>query len=120
MAPGPSAIQDGRDLDPSKSKRRTRAVNFRVSEEEFQELKKACATQGARSVSEFARKAVWRMVVGVLGPQLKSGAENIEDGLTQIQQQLSELAALIRESGKRAAPEEPAGEIDRGAQSCTR
>jgi hypothetical protein len=37
---------------------RTRLVNFRVSEDEFQRLKETCARSGARSVSDFARAAV--------------------------------------------------------------
>jgi hypothetical protein len=37
---------------------RTRLVNFRLSEEEFQVLKETCARSGARSVSDYARSAV--------------------------------------------------------------
>jgi len=37
--------------------RRTKIVSFRISEEELQELMSHCVSQGARSVSEFARKA---------------------------------------------------------------
>ena len=39
---------------------RNRLVNFRLSEVEFEKLKAACARQGARSLSEFARAAVLR------------------------------------------------------------
>jgi len=41
-------------------KRRTRMVNFRLSEEEYEYLKKVCLTEGARSISDFARAAVCR------------------------------------------------------------
>jgi hypothetical protein len=34
---------------------RTRLVHFRVTEEEFERLKSACARQGARCLSEFVR-----------------------------------------------------------------
>lgn len=37
---------------------RTRLVNFRLSEEEYQQLKESCASSGARSVSDYARAAV--------------------------------------------------------------
>jgi hypothetical protein len=40
------------------TKPRTRLVNFRVSEDEFQSLRQACETGGARSISDFARCAV--------------------------------------------------------------
>jgi len=41
-----------------KLKRRSRMVNFRLSEEEYEKLASVCRSRGARSVSEFARKAV--------------------------------------------------------------
>lgn len=37
---------------------RTRLVNFRLSEEEYQVLRETCARSGARSVSDYARAAV--------------------------------------------------------------
>jgi hypothetical protein len=40
------------------TKPRNRLVNFRVSEEEFQNLREACLSGGARSISDFARSAV--------------------------------------------------------------
>ncbi|MBM3726941.1 MAG: hypothetical protein FJW40_16150 [Acidobacteria bacterium] len=42
----------------SVTKPRNRLVNFRLSEEEFDQLRSACATNGARSISDFARSAV--------------------------------------------------------------
>ena len=42
----------------SVTKPRNRLVNFRVSEDEFQSLREACETGGARSISDFARCAV--------------------------------------------------------------
>ena len=40
------------------TKPRNRLVNFRVSEDEFQSLREASETGGARSISDFARCAV--------------------------------------------------------------
>jgi hypothetical protein len=37
---------------------RTRLVNFRVSDEEYETLRTACTRHGARSISDFARLAV--------------------------------------------------------------
>lgn len=39
-------------------KPRNRLVNFRLSEEEFDGMKTACESSGARSLSDFARGAV--------------------------------------------------------------
>ena len=48
----------------SVTKPRTKLVNFRLSEEEFQGLKDASAQFGARSLSDFARAAVLKSYVG--------------------------------------------------------
>lgn len=45
-------------------KPRNRIVYFRVSEEEFQDLRSYCETYGARSVSDLARSAVLGVVQG--------------------------------------------------------
>ena len=37
---------------------RTKLVNFRVSEQEYETLRSGCARHGARSISDFARLAV--------------------------------------------------------------
>jgi hypothetical protein len=42
------------------TKPRSRLVNFRLTEEEFQSLRTASAESGARSISDFARSAVLR------------------------------------------------------------
>jgi len=43
-------------------KPRTRLVNFRLNEEEYECLRSACTQQGARSLSDFARSVVLREV----------------------------------------------------------
>ena len=45
---------------------RNRLVYFRVSEEEFQRFSALCLSEGARSLSEFARCAVQRFIDGSL------------------------------------------------------
>lgn len=40
-------------------KRRNRLVNFRLTEQEYLELKEACSAQGGRCLSEFARTAAF-------------------------------------------------------------
>ena len=39
-------------------KPRTRLVNFRLTEEEYETLKTAAESRGARSISDFARAAI--------------------------------------------------------------
>ncbi len=43
---------------------RNRLVNFRVNDEEYRALRKACAEAGARSISDFARLAILRHLDG--------------------------------------------------------
>ena len=43
-------------------KRRTRMVNFRLSEDEYTDLRNMCMAKGVRSVSDFARSAVAQLV----------------------------------------------------------
>ncbi len=100
-------------MDLFKNKRRTRAINFRLSEEEFRELKRACAAGGARSVSDFARTAVWRLVISSFETEPATGSAKIEMRLAQLQQQLSELTGLIRDGGRRAGEREDITEIGR-------
>lgn len=86
------------------AKRRTRAVNFRLSEEEFEELKRACVAEGARSMSDFARTAVWRMIASGFNTLPSAG---VADRLDKLQQQLSELAGLLRLINPPAAIKQP-------------
>ncbi len=72
---------------------RTRLVNFRLSEEEFQQLKETCARSGARSVSDYARSSVLSGALGaataaVGAPMLDERFERIESLLLQIDSRL--------------------------------
>jgi hypothetical protein len=94
-------------MDNLKSKRRTRAVNFRLSEEEFRELKRASAIRGARSLSDFARTAVWQMVTAGTTAEPAFHAGRLEDGLAQVQQQLSEIMGRLSACERYSKTEEP-------------
>jgi hypothetical protein len=97
-------------------KPRNRLVNFRLSEEEFQGLKAACETSGARSLSDFARSAVLSSMERVgegesfrgevtLGPLSRLG-RTVETLEVRVEQILSMLSA---ETGSRSSrPESPA------------
>jgi hypothetical protein len=64
---------------------RNRLVNFRVNEEEYESLRAACAQNGARSISDFARLAVLR----------QSGAD--EHQATSMQWRLSAMGHKMLE-----------------------
>lgn len=69
--------------------KRNKLVNFRVSEEEFAQLTKACDESGARCLSVFARNAV-------LTPQTESaGVAAVADRLVQMDQKLAALFEML-------------------------
>jgi hypothetical protein len=55
-------------------KRKSRIISLRLSEEEYESLKSVYAARGVRSLSEFARDAMHRLL-----DQGPPGAANIED-----------------------------------------
>ncbi len=80
---------------------RTKLVNFRLSEAEFQDLRAASAQFGARSLSDFARSAVIKSYAGdtdvdgllhVRLSDLDHKVSEIETNMRQIKEYLS-LAA---------------------------
>ena len=71
--------------------KRSKLVNFRVSEEEFAQIKEAAQASESRSVSVFARKAV-------LGPQrgaASTGTPDIEKHFAHINQKLEAIITIL-------------------------
>jgi hypothetical protein len=62
-------------------KARGRFVNFRVTDDEFQQLKLACDRQGSLGTSAFARKVIFN--------SLNSSEENFADRLVALDRRLS-------------------------------
>jgi hypothetical protein len=63
-------------------KRRDRSVIFRLSQDEYQQLRDACTKRGAASISSFARSELLRSID--------------PDGLPGVAQQLSNLQSLMQ------------------------
>lgn len=77
-------------------KRRTRTVNFRLSEEEFESLRKACLAEGARSLSDFARSVVCRSLGGASEAfSLREGMRRIDLRLDMLHREVKELTEMI-------------------------
>ncbi len=85
-------------MNGSSDRRRTRTVNFRLSEQEFEVLQRACAAEGARSLSDFARLAVSRLASAAPGAPIDPDMERIDRKLEALQRQLDEMAELLRAS----------------------
>ena len=70
---------------------RTKLVNFRLSEEEFDRLKDACGTQGARSVSDFARSAVLSKFRQAVEPGLETSLTVMNGKVGELECSLNNL-----------------------------
>jgi hypothetical protein len=77
-------------------KRRSRPITFRVSAEEHDALSNACMSSGARSISDFARVAVWQKVKTQDQQQ-----GNLSGDLTSLSVALGDLDSSLRDASKR-------------------
>ena len=73
-------------------RRRTRVVSFRLSDEEYENLRRASLTEGAHSVSDYARVALCRG----LGPARTSSGDGIEAKVLQLDEQMQVLQDELR------------------------
>jgi hypothetical protein len=72
-------------------KSRTHAITFRLAESEYQELKETALSQGARSISEFARAAVLKNV------GLPAGISATEEDLSSLNLRLEVFELALRD-----------------------
>ena len=79
-------------------KRRDRLVYFRISEEEFEQILKACDSKGARSVSDLARAAVQEFIRPVKpeSEQLLETLNSLSAGLDEINRSVRQLVSHTR------------------------
>lgn len=73
-------------------KRRTHIVNFRLSEDEYESLKNVCLTEGARSISDFARAAVCRSITG----HSSSPSDELYIRVSKLDDRVEELDRAVR------------------------
>jgi hypothetical protein len=92
-------------------KPRNRLVNFRLSDEELENLRLACAAQGARSLSDFARAAVLRAVETSPAEQAQAQSQiaALDQKVQALQLQVITLAENVRRSHPAPAPVRPTG-----------
>jgi hypothetical protein len=69
---------------------RSRLINFRVTDEEFERLKSAAATQGSRCLSEFAR-----CVMLGTGPITAADVQSLDGKLSVFDQRLNVLESDV-------------------------
>jgi hypothetical protein len=90
-------------------KPRTRLVSFRLSDDEYEHLRKASLSRGARSVSDYARAALCRLLESPPGSGddgLEAKVLQLDEQMQQISLELHRLQQLIdRGAGQPAEPE---------------
>jgi hypothetical protein len=69
-------------------KRRTKMVSIRLLDDEYHQLKQLCVTNGARSVSDLAREAMFRMLNR---PAVIPADANLEDRVRMLAQTVNRL-----------------------------
>ncbi len=72
-------------------KRKNRMISFRVSEEEFNALQRSSISHGSRSVSDFARDSLFRLL------EDRSGQTTADALGTRIDELASEFRSLTRD-----------------------
>jgi hypothetical protein len=79
-------------------RRRTRIVSFRLSDDEYESLKQVSLSEGARSVSDYARVALCRLL-GASRPGDGDGIEakvlHLDAQMQALQDELRRLQAVI-------------------------
>ena len=75
---------------------KSRIVTFRVTEEEFQVLSRACLNSAARSLSGFARDAIFEKVQRVGSPRF-----DLSGDLVTLSKTLEQLDDALREASNR-------------------
>ena len=90
-------------------KRRNRLISFRLSEEEYESLRALCVTEGARSVSDYARSALCQVMThgngngydeirdnGVsLSSDRQPATQNLIDSMQKLSDVIARLSQLI-------------------------
>ena len=86
-------------------KRRNRMISFRVSEDEYVDLKNLCVNHGARSVSDMARDAVHRLVTTHTWPnnQIETLVQVLQGRIEALDTEVKRLGmALNRQKSTRS------------------
>jgi hypothetical protein len=71
---------------------KNRVVNFRLTEDEYQTLQKACSNMGARSISDCARSAL----LGALPDNTGVQRADVSRRIDQLEMRVTALSAAIR------------------------
>lgn len=78
-------------------KRRSRLVSFRLSEDEYKGVERACLAEGRRSVADFARMSVLAKIAALNAPQglLSGDLATLSSRLNELNDALEDVRGRI-------------------------
>jgi hypothetical protein len=76
-------------------RKREKVIAFRVSDEEYQALQRACLETDTQSISAFAREAV-NSVVAPCGPGMETTAASLDSRVRRIEEELKLLTQELK------------------------
>ena len=78
--------------------RRTRIVNFRLSEDEYGYLKTLCLSRGARSISDYARATICQEIESQASgaeARLSATVQRVDEKVEELEREVKRLKDLI-------------------------
>jgi len=83
-------------------KRRSKMISFRLSEDEYADLRSVCEHEGARSVSDLARDAVHRLVRKQSNHSVEAVIQELVGRVNLLDLEVQRLSIAVNEpEGKR-------------------
>lgn len=82
-------------------------MSFRLSEDEYENLRQASLAEGARSVSDYARVALCRLVSSpreVQGNGIEAKVLQLDEHMQALQDELRRLQATVGQTRQSLAP----------------
>ncbi len=78
-------------------KRKSRMISLRLSNEEYESLRSLYRVHGSRSVSEFARNAMQKVIGESRSPSgnIEGRLQELDEKMTTLDQEVSRLVRLI-------------------------
>ena len=76
-------------------KKRERIVSFRVSEDEYESLRAASESEGAHSISEYARRAACTKLHIADGPDVRQAVHQLRSRVDQLQDEMHRIARRV-------------------------
>jgi hypothetical protein len=78
-------------------KRRDRVVVFRLTQDEYEELKTVCTVRGARNISDFARSELLISIERARRPEggLQGRLSNVDQTLSSLESTIQRMANLL-------------------------